>query len=116
MNKNNFEIKKKIVLAGGSKIFKNWSEHSTITMDDFLEALEWVCEDEFDEKNRRIRWIGLEPDRIVKLKAIYGEDGFSSYAKIEDLEIGGWYIPRWEGKFFEDGFLHIIMLSARDRV
>lgn len=32
---NNFEIKKKIVLAGDSRIFKDWEAHSTITMDDF---------------------------------------------------------------------------------
>lgn len=37
---NNFEIKKKIVLAGDSRIFKDWEAHSTITMDDFISALQ----------------------------------------------------------------------------
>lgn len=114
-----FDIKKKIVLAGDSEIFKNWSEHSTITVDDFLKALEWVCEDEFDEQNRRTRWIGLEPNRIVRLKACYGRFyGFPVwYINIDDpIDEAGKRFPVWDGKFFEDGFLHKIMLSARDKV
>ena len=41
-NNHFFETKKKTVLAGESRIFNNWREHSTITREDFLEALEWV--------------------------------------------------------------------------
>ena len=32
---NNFETKKKIILAGNSKIFNNWAEHSKITKEQF---------------------------------------------------------------------------------
>lgn len=42
---HNFDIKKKLVLNGQSRIFNNWSEHSTITTEEFLENLEWVCND-----------------------------------------------------------------------
>ena len=42
MTMNSFEIKKKIVLAGDSCIFKDWAAHSTITMDEFVSALQWV--------------------------------------------------------------------------
>jgi len=32
MGNNNFEAKKAIVLAGNSKIYKNWSEHSNYSI------------------------------------------------------------------------------------
>lgn len=114
MAANNFCIKKRIVQSGGSSIFENWKQHSSITMDDFLEALEWVCGDQFDENNRRTRWIGLEPDRIVKLKACYGNVFGVTYVKIEDS--GKSVCSAWNGAVFEDGFFHKIMLSARDKV
>ena len=38
--KNYFEVKKNIVLTGNSRIFNNWAEHSSITADDFIVALE----------------------------------------------------------------------------
>lgn len=37
-----FETKKKIVLAGNSRIFNDWAAHSTITMDEFISALQWL--------------------------------------------------------------------------
>lgn len=37
-----FEIKKKIVLAGDSRIFNNWKEHSSITVENFIDALRMV--------------------------------------------------------------------------
>ena len=38
----------------------NWVEHTDVTPQDFLEALEWVCEDPFDEEGRITREISLE--------------------------------------------------------
>jgi len=67
---NNFEIKKKIVLSGGSRIFNNWAAHSTITLDEFVSALEWVCADPMDDNGKMTREIALAPDRIVKLRRI----------------------------------------------
>ena len=58
-NNHFFETKKKIVLAGESRIFNNWKEHSTITREEFLEALEWVCSDPLKEDGRMTREIGL---------------------------------------------------------
>ena len=46
--KNYFEVKKNLVLTGNSRIFNNWAEHSSITADDFIVALEWVCDDPLD--------------------------------------------------------------------
>ena len=118
-NSNNFEIKKKIVLAGDSKIFNNWKEHSSITIEDFLEALEWVCNDPFDNRNRRTRYIGLEPTRIVKIKAFYKDNKFTGDSFVTYIDIDTISDPlhsAWEGKIFKDGFVHKIMLSARDKV
>lgn len=47
-----FETKKKIVLAGNSRIFNDWAAHSTITMDEFISALQWLCEDALDKTAR----------------------------------------------------------------
>lgn len=65
---NNFEIKKRIVLAGESKVFKNWQELlPNITEDMFLAALKWVCEDPAEHGEKLTREIGLTKIGIVKL-------------------------------------------------
>ena len=56
-----FETKKKIVLAGNSRIFNDWAAHSTITMDEFISALQWLCEDALDENGKLTREIALAP-------------------------------------------------------
>ena len=112
----NFEIKKKIVLAGNSKIFNNWKEHSSITVENFIDALEWLCEDQFDEYGRTTREIGLEPNRVVRLCAIYDKlTGCAGYVDIEELKNSGLH-KWWEGALFDDGFRHKIMLSAKENV
>ena len=68
--KNYFEVKKNLVLTGNSRIFNNWAEHSSITADDFIVALEWVCDDPLDANGMLTREIALAPDRIVKLRRI----------------------------------------------
>lgn len=112
----NFEIKKKIVLAGNSRIFNNWKEHSSITVENFIDALEWLCEDQFDEYGRTTREIGLEPNRVVRLCAIYDKlTGCAGYVDIEELKKPGLH-KWWEGALFNDGFRHKIMLSAKENV
>jgi hypothetical protein len=124
---NNFAVKKKIIENDENSIFRNWQEHSSITKDDFLAALEWVCQDRFDERGRVTREIGLEPNKIVKLKVVYdNRTGCPDYFKIDDKS-------RWEGAFFsfkaetetekafadENGMLinhKKIMLSAKNDV
>lgn len=78
--KNFFEVKKKIVLAGDSRIFKDWAAHSTITMDEFVSALQWVCEDALDENGKLTREIALAPDRIVKLRRSNDRFGMTASA------------------------------------
>lgn len=114
---NSFEIKKKIVLAGDSRIFKDWSAHSSIAVEDFLDALQWVCADPLDENGKLTREIALSPDRIVKLRRV--NDGLGMTALYEyprdnggDGELGS----LWSGEKFPDGFIRKISLSVKDRV
>lgn len=88
----NFEIKKKIVENNGSKIFKSWQEHSTITKEDFLSALQWLCDD--PNKEHPIREIGLTPTKIIKLYRVRDSLGFVSFFEWETHK-------RWEGAFFD---------------
>lgn len=114
---NNFEIKKEIVLAGNSRIFNDWAAHSTITMDEFVSALQWVCEDALDESGKLIREIALSPDRIVKLRRVndsLGMTGFYEYPS--DNGGAGALGALWNGEKFPDGFMHKVTLSAKDRV
>jgi hypothetical protein len=111
----NYEAKKRIVQAGESRICNNWVEHTDVTPQDFLEALEWVCEDPFDEEGRITREIGLEQNRIVRLQ-IFRDDstGLMSLVDIEVLKKPSPH--RWEGAWFADGFYRKILLSAKERV
>ncbi len=49
---NGFNYKKNLVLNNESKVFKNWEEYGLISKEEFLENLEWVCNDELDEKKQ----------------------------------------------------------------
>lgn len=44
-NHHGYNYKKRLVQEGKSQIFKNWADHSSITAEEFLENLEWVCDD-----------------------------------------------------------------------
>lgn len=48
-HQDKFETVKKIVESGESKIFNNWSESIHISKTDFLDAWEWLCDDEMIE-------------------------------------------------------------------
>lgn len=100
-NNHFFETKKKIVLAGESRIFNNWKEHSTITREEFLEALEWVCSDPLKEDGRMTREIGLTPTRIIKLHRCYGVDGICTFYCDWKFQNGKSYGRLWNGEFFE---------------
>lgn len=114
---NNFEIKKKIVLSGGSRIFNNWAAHSTITLDEFISALEWVCADPMDDNGKMTREIALAPDRIVKLRRINDRFGMTAFYEFPSDNGGnGTLGALWGGAMFHDGFVHKISLSAKDRV
>lgn len=121
---NDFEIKAKIVGAGNSKVFKEWSKHSNITKEDFIAALRWLCADPMNADGKMTREIGLSPSMIVKLTRCYGKDGLCSFYKDGVL---------WSGERFErqpksekelrfadkNGVIseiHMISLSCKDRV
>ena len=117
--KNYFEVKKNIVLTGNSRIFNNWAEHSSITADDFIVALEWVCDDPLDANGMLTREIALAPDGIVKLRRINDHHtGITSFYKFEGDNGGenGKLGTIWGGEIFDDGFMRKISLSAKDRV
>ena len=117
--KNYFEVKKNIVLTGNSRIFNNWAEHSSITVDDFIAALEWVCDDPLDANGMLTREIALAPDRIVKLRRVNDQRiGITSVYKFEVDNGGekGKLGTIWAGEVFDDGFMRKISLSAKDRV
>ena len=114
---NNFEIKKKIVITGNSRIFNDWAAHSTITMDDFILALQWVCEDALDENGKLTREIALAPDRIVKLRRVNDSLGMTDFYEYPSDNGGAGALGAlWNGEKFPDGFMHKVTLSAKDRV
>lgn len=123
---NNFEIKKRIIESGESSVLKEWQRYSSISKEDFLEAVEWVCQDPFDARGRITRKIGLEQDRIVKLDVVHFSVGITAFYNMEDHFIwsgASFRIPpetEWEKKFTRaDGMLwqiYKISLCARDRV
>lgn len=114
---NNFEIKRQIVLAGNSRIFNDCAAHSTITMDDFIRALQWVCEDVPDEIGKLTREIALAPDRIVKLRRVNDRSGMAGFYEYpSDNGSVGSLGALWNGEKFPDGFMHKVTLSAKDRV
>ena len=111
----NYDAKKRIVQAGESRICNNWVEHTDITVQDFLVALEWVCEDPFDKEGRITREIGLKQNRIVRLQVFRDDStGLMSLVDIEKLKQP--LRNRWEGAMFADGFYRKILLSAKERV
>lgn len=114
---NNFEVKKKIVLSGNSRIFNDWAAHSTITMDDFILALHWVCEDALDENGKLTREIALAPDRIVRLRRVHDSLGMTGFYEYPSDNGGtGALGALWNGEKLPDGFMHKVTLSAKDRV
>lgn len=125
MNNNNFETKKEIVLAGNSKIFNNWAEHSSVTKEDFIEALEWLCADPLNAEGKMTREIGLTPDGIVKLDRRYSKGGMCAFY-LEGELWGGAVFKRpctndREKLFSFDGGktveeTHKISLSCKDRI
>lgn len=122
-----FDVKKKIVLSGESKVFAEWQKFvPTLTEQEFIKNLEWLCSDPLDEQGRLTRRIGLTPQGIVHLKSLNGlVTSFVMYP-----ENGERVVPTWNGAHFrvpcdnpnyadKDGMISQffkIYLSARDRV
>lgn len=56
-----YDVAKQHVLSGNSKVFDEWQKRGNISAEEFLEAVEWVCEDPLDDHGYMTREIGLEP-------------------------------------------------------
>ena len=71
MKENNFEIKKRIVEEGNSKVFKEWASRAGITEEEFIEGIRWLCEDPCNggaAGNRITRGLGcVAKERICDL-------------------------------------------------
>ena len=97
--RHNFEIKKKIVLSGGSRVFSEWSKHSTITVDDFIDALDWLCDDPLNDRNQCTRDIALSPTGIKRLyRRYYDDTSFAGWVDSADKSVAP---HRWEGEIFQ---------------
>lgn len=76
MSNKKFEIAKKIIESGDSRVFKDWQAHIGCTMDEFLQELEWVYDDEFTADGRVTRAMGVDKSgKICRLKYVYGPGG-----------------------------------------
>lgn len=96
---NAFLAKAKLVLKGESKVFKEWSEHSTITKENFLTELCWLCEDPLDSLGRCTRAIGLAPDGIIRL--MYSRNcETTSICRCEEIFSGSEIHETWQGETF----------------
>ena len=88
LNRRNLDVKKKIVLAGNSRIFNNWQKatHGKLTIETFFAGLEWLAEDPLDEKGRTTRELGLEGDgSVVHINRFFeGPEEIVSYRYAED--------------------------------
>ena len=83
--KRSLDIKLKIVRADGSKIFKNWRERAGVGMEDFLDALRWLCGDPLDEHGRLTRELGCDLRAgLVRLARGYGADGGCAFYREHD--------------------------------
>jgi hypothetical protein len=123
---NGFDYKKKLIENDMSKVLKEWQKYSSITKEDFLQAVEWVCRDTFDEFNRETRKIGLESDRIVKLGVRHYFDGPTIFYDIESGLTWGGAVFKFPAKtekekiFADNDGMFIsnrkVCLSARDKI
>lgn len=119
---NGFNYKREIVLSGNSQILKNWTELTGISADEFLEALEWVCNDPLTEWGRITRKIGLTENGIVKLDVVRTK-AYTALYHNGRLWCGGFFnlpCPKEYKDFSKDGktirVAQKITLSCKDRV
>lgn len=125
----NFEIKRRLVVEDKSKIFTAWKELvPSITKEDFIENLEWLCNDPREYGNgegRLTREIGLTTKGIVHLTR--QNEWLTTFYREDNKEL-------WGGDFFtvkgdekavkmgladKNGMVFVrrkISLSAEDRI
>lgn len=113
--KTTYEIKMGILESGKSERLKDWQKNSTITKEQFAEAIAWICE---DSKN----YAALTPTGWEKIHRV---DGFEvSSFRHPDGRIwdGSWFdVPLSEKEQAFYGVTHMpvrqmIAISSRDRI
>ena len=82
---------KTFIFNSNSRIFLNWCEHSTITEEEFVEALGWLHGDPRDDQGRMTREIGLTPTGILRLTRAYTDNGLCYFSNNGEL---------WNGEHF----------------
>ena len=115
-----YEIAKKIVESGDSKIFKMWHDEVGVTQEEFLDGLKWLYEDpglERDENGSRVkpleRELGCQYGRgLVRLKRVKFFDG------IRFCEESGASWGYGGARMLEDGSYRntCVSINAEDRI
>ena len=115
VNKNNFLAKKKRVENGVSELFNSWAL-AHINKEEFLENLEWVCQDSLDENGNLTRAMVLMADHFGEPD----ENGIEEmYGKIIKVDRSSGNDPRfWKVWGTKDTPVHNLEahLSCRDRI
>ena len=119
--RGNYEIKKKIISSGNSRVFKLWKEIlPDLTEETFLSELKWLCDDTLDENRRLTRELGLTKKGIVRLKRHNALLTTIRYESGELWEGDSFYLPCSNPDFAdENGMIwenHKISLSANDDI
>ncbi len=81
------DLEKKIyrVKSGKSEIFEEWKKYGLIAEEEFIEALEWLAEDELLEDKHTTREIGFNMSRHMKNKLLSEKtDGSEKFARPYD--------------------------------
>ena len=121
-NERRTTMEKSFIFNPNSKIFRSWQEHSTITEEEFVEALGWLHDDPRDEQGRMTREIGLTPTGILRLTRAYTDNGLCYFYHNGELWNGEHFTTpcrtEKEKRFSADGenliTLHKITLSPED--
>ena len=131
-----FEAKRRIVEAGDSLICNEWQRltNDAFTVDEFVDALRWLCDDPCDDRGRLTRELVLKlnldaenRERVRQMndyqKSVFGgsfpyDEGKVGGKLVRARRVYGSAIDSTVGFYDETGnrLLSVIGISARDRV
>lgn len=111
-----YQIKMKILKNGDSKLLKDWQRYSSITEDQFADAIKWICE---DPKN----YAALTSTGWEKIRRVDDANGMSTFRYLNGFlwSGAGFTIPltEKEQEFYGDSCRKVfqkIAISASDRI
>ena len=121
IDNNGYKNKAKLVKDGYSRTFEVWQlVLPTLSKDEFIENLKWVCED--DQKDKASRGMALTPDGIAKLYYEYTDNGCKAHftATKEEWTGARFRIPCFDDRYADfDGTIlqrFKLDLSSKDNV